>query len=123
MRLRGVLLTSAMAGMFATGCATAIDRVTAPTTIEPSAPSTGDRDPRPPATPIAPPVETCDASKAQTAIGQRASAALLERARVAAEAKTARFLRPNEAVTLEYLGSRLNLGLNERDVVRSVTCG
>jgi hypothetical protein len=57
------------------------------------------------------------------AIGQRATPALLERARVAATASTARFIRPNEAITMEYNGSRLNLYLNERDVVRGVICG
>lgn len=60
---------------------------------------------------------------AQWAIGEAKSDALLERARVAAGAGSARFLRPNEPVTLEYVGSRLNLGLDLRDLVRTVVCG
>jgi Peptidase inhibitor I78 family len=66
---------------------------------------------------------TCNAAKAQWAIGQRASSDLLERARNAAEAKVARFLRPNEAITLEFSPVRLNLGLDQKNVVTSVTCG
>lgn len=74
--------------------------------------------PQPPLTPV-----ICDAGRAQFALGQRASDELLERARLAAGAATARFIRPDEAVTLEFLGSRLNLGLDARDVVRAVSCG
>jgi hypothetical protein len=66
---------------------------------------------------------TCNAAKAQWAIGQRASSNLLERARNAAQAKVARFLRPNEAITLEFSPVRLNLGLDQKNVVTSVTCG
>lgn len=80
--------------------------------------------PQPPNSP-APPVAsgTCDPSKARWAIGRRASDELLERARVSAGADSARFLRPNQPVTLEFMGGRLNLGLDARDVVRSVGCG
>jgi hypothetical protein len=48
---------------------------------------------------------------------------VLERARVSAGAESARFLRPNQPVTMEFLRSRLNLGLDARDIVRSVVCG
>ena len=73
----------------------------------------------------APPVTSgsCDHTKAQWAIGRPASDELLERARVSAGADSARFLRPNQPVTLEFLGGRLNLGLDARDVVRSAVCG
>lgn len=78
----------------------------------------------PPISP-APPVTSgsCDGAKAQWAVGHAASDELLERARVSAGADSARFLRPNQPVTLEFLGGRLNLGLDARDVVRSVVCG
>jgi hypothetical protein len=59
----------------------------------------------------------------QWTIGEPASSELLEHARLAAGAASARFLRPNQAITMEYLGSRLNLGLDERDIVRSAVCG
>jgi Peptidase inhibitor I78 family len=83
----------------------------------------GGRAPVPPTRPLQPPTASCDATKAQFAIGQAASSDLLERARRAAGAGSARFLRPNQPITMEYLGSRLNLNLNERDVVNGASCG
>lgn len=61
--------------------------------------------------------------KAQFAMGQAASDPLLERARVAAGAEIARYLRPGQPVTLEFNASRLNLGLDDRDRVNSISCG
>jgi len=69
------------------------------------------------------PIAVCDATKVQFAVASPASPDLLERARLAAHATTARFLRPNQAITLEFLASRLNLNLNERDIVLSGYCG
>jgi peptidase inhibitor I78 family protein len=63
------------------------------------------------------------ATEAQWAIGERAGNGVLERARIAAGASTARFLLPNQVITMEYLGSRLNLELDDRQVVRAVRCG
>jgi hypothetical protein len=77
-----------------------------------------------PSPPIAPSAaDSCVAAAAQSAVGQRANEALLESARVAARARVARFLRPNQPVTMEFNGSRLNLDLDEREVVRGVSCG
>lgn len=122
MRVRTILLTSVMAmGLFADACATVTERGTAPTSVEPS--SGQSREGPIPPIPNPPLSEDCDAAKAQWAVGERASSEILERARVAAQAKSARFLRPNQPITMEYSGSRLNLELNEQDVVRSVRCG
>jgi len=107
MHWRSVLLLSVLAGCLTTGC-----RGTTPTS-----PSSASASTPPPAS------GSCDATRPQWAIGKPASAALLEQARVAADAETARFLRPNQPITLEYLGSRLNLGLDARDVVVAVVCG
>jgi hypothetical protein len=76
-----------------------------------------------PVSPTPPLSVTCDASAAKWAIGEPASDDLLERARVAAGARLARFLRPNQPITLEYLGWRLNLGLDTEDIVKGVVCG
>jgi Peptidase inhibitor I78 family len=73
--------------------------------------------------PRAPATARCSAAKAQWAVGERAIAELLEQARVAAAAGSARFLRPSEPVTMEYLDARLNLGLDAKDVVRTAVCG
>jgi hypothetical protein len=75
----------------------------------------------PPSTP--PGSATCNAPKAQFAVGQPASSDLLERARMAAEAASARFLRPNQPITMEFSPSRLNLSLDPRDVVLGASCG
>ena len=125
MQWRTWLFTSLTAGiLFASGCATVTENGTTPT--QPSTPqpppTSVDRGSIPPGS--SPPLSAeCDATKAQWSIGERASNELLERARVAAQAGTARFLRPNQAITMEYSSSRLNLELNEQDVVRGVRCG
>ena len=103
MRLRAMLLIGVLsAGCVTTACTTASPTLTAPTP---------------------PGATTCDPTLARWAIGERASSGLLEAARVAAGAAVARFLRPNQVITMEYLGSRLNLNLDAQDIVRSVTCG
>jgi hypothetical protein len=128
MHWRSVILPSVLAA----GCLTGACRETTPTS--PSSTGGGGSSqqslpissrPAPQPNPPAPPPASgsCDASKAQWAIGQPAGDALLERARVDAGAESARFLRPNQPITTEYLGSRLNLGLDGRDIVRSVSCG
>jgi hypothetical protein len=81
------------------------------------------RPPQPPRPDPPPATGTCIASQAQWAVGEPASAALLDRARRDATASVARFIRPNEAITMEYSPARLNLYLDEHDVVRSAVCG
>ncbi len=121
MRWRNVLIAS----LLAAGCVTSACGKTAPPSPSPvteAGSSQGSR-PQPPNPPPPSTPGSCEAAKAQWAIGEPASDALLERARVNAGARSARFLRPNQPVTLEYLSSRLNLGLDARDVVRAVVCG
>ena len=81
------------------------------------------RPPQPPGPEPPPATGTCVVEQAQWAIGRPASSSLLERARVDATASIARFIRPNEAITMEYSPARLNLYLDEQDVVRGVVCG
>jgi Peptidase inhibitor I78 family len=65
----------------------------------------------------------CNASRAEWAVGQAASDALLDKARQAAGASTARFLLPNQPITMEFLATRLNLELDARNIVLSLRCG
>jgi hypothetical protein len=116
--------------VLAAGCVTSACREAAPSSLSPvkdpsQSGAIGSPTAPRPADPPSPPLATggCDASKALWTVGQPASREVLERARVDAGAESARFLRPNDPVTMEYLGSRLNLGLDARDVVRSVVCG
>lgn len=65
----------------------------------------------------------CDAAGGQFAVGQQAAAALLEQAKSKAGAQEARFLGPNDAVTLEYRSTRLNLNTDASGRVVRVNCG
>jgi hypothetical protein len=65
----------------------------------------------------------CEAKAAEFAIGKPASPALLEQARTRAGAQNARFLSPNDMVTLEYRSDRLNLNTDASRVVTRVNCG
>jgi hypothetical protein len=121
--IRKVLMASVLTVTLSTIACTGNDGgVTSPTSAGSSSGS-ADRGPASPPRPYPPASDSCDATKAHFAIGSAASDELLERARVAAEAAQARFLRPNEPITMEFLGSRLNLNLNERGMVASTYCG
>ncbi|MEB0047554.1 MULTISPECIES: I78 family peptidase inhibitor [unclassified Pseudomonas] len=65
----------------------------------------------------------CEAKAAEFAIGQKASSELLEQARARAGAQNARFLKPNDMVTLEYRSDRLNLNTDNNLVVMHINCG
>lgn len=65
----------------------------------------------------------CDAAAAQFAIGQQASAALMAQAKSKAGAQDARFLSPNDMVTLEYRSDRVNLNTDATGKVTRVNCG
>ncbi|MQA30600.1 MAG: hypothetical protein GEU82_12325 [Luteitalea sp.] len=115
MHARAVFLASVLTvSSLTSACGGKADVVTAPTSVRPVQPTP----------PVFPPADgSCVGTEAQWAIGQRASDDLLNRARVAASAALARFLHPNQPITMEYSGSRLNLELDEREVVRAVRCG
>jgi hypothetical protein len=66
---------------------------------------------------------SCKPEPAQQYVGQKATADVVEAARVASGAKTARVLTPDMMVTMEYSGDRLNLHTNADNVVASVNCG
>lgn len=121
MDLRTRMIAVLLAGGLTAACAspTNADRNNA---LESSA-NTSTRGPLLPTAPPPAPSGSCDATKAQFALGERASQALLDRARTAAGADVARFLRPNEAITLEFSPGRLNLSVDTKDVVHSVSCG
>ncbi len=65
----------------------------------------------------------CEAKAAEFTIGKKASPELLEQARTRAGAQNARFLKPNDMVTLEYRSDRLNLNTDNNLVVTRVNCG
>ncbi|MBZ9780855.1 hypothetical protein K9857_04715 [Pseudomonas sp. REP124] len=65
----------------------------------------------------------CEAKAAEFAVGKQASPELLEQARTRSGAQMARFLQPNDMITLEYRSDRLNLNTDASRVVIRVNCG
>ncbi|NYT36117.1 hypothetical protein ERD78_04475 [Allopusillimonas soli] len=66
--------------------------------------------------------DTCDADLAESAVGKKVSPDLIEQYRKAAHAKQARALRPHDVITMEYNPQRLNLKVDDQDIVVSVNC-
>jgi len=65
----------------------------------------------------------CEAKAAEFTLGKQASPQLLEEARKRAGAQNARFLQPDDMVTLEYRSDRLNLNTDAGHIVTRVNCG
>jgi hypothetical protein len=83
-----------------------------------------------PAPPVEPPAQTppvaegnCSAEAAGDLVGKPYSAEAVEKARLASGSKTVRVIRPGMAVTMDYRIDRLNIDLDEKDVVTRVHCG
>ena len=130
---RVVLAVFVLASCLAVACSSSGPEITAPAPPDSGGSTQQPPDtvpPRPPQPPVPPgpqpPLpehpERCDDRKAQWALGEIGNQDLLERARQAAGAEFARFLRLGQSVTLEYRVGRLNLALDDRDIVRNVQC-
>lgn len=65
----------------------------------------------------------CDAAPAQFALGQTQTAPLVEEVRQKSGALMARVLRPNQAVTMEFSGDRVNVVVDAANKVTAVRCG
>lgn len=70
-----------------------------------------------------PPVGTCDASQVEGLVGQPYSEELAEQARQDAGAAQVRMLKPNQPITMEFLGERLNIEVDDKNLVSGVRCG
>lgn len=94
----------------------------APPTIAaaPEAPMTA-----PPMSDPLPPTEmTCDAERAKPgAIGKTATEAVVEQARMDAGARMARVIPPDMMVTMEFIEGRLNIDVDDDNVIINVRCG
>lgn len=66
---------------------------------------------------------SCNADAARSIVGQTASADVVEQARTAAGADTARTLKPGQATTMEFKGDRLNIDVDANNKVTNVRCG
>jgi hypothetical protein len=66
---------------------------------------------------------TCNVDAAKSFKGQKVSDALAEQARSAAGAASVRVIRPNQPVTMDYRGDRLNVITDDADMISEVNCG
>ncbi|WP_263262075.1 I78 family peptidase inhibitor [Pseudomonas sp. RIT-PI-S] len=65
----------------------------------------------------------CNAEGAQFAVGQQASAALLEQAKARSGSLMGRILGPHDAVTMDYRSERLNLNADDSGKIIRANCG
>jgi hypothetical protein len=65
----------------------------------------------------------CNVDNLSGVLGQSASAALIEQVQRQAHAKTLRVLAPGDAATMDYNPQRLNIDIDESEVIIRLTCG
>jgi len=66
---------------------------------------------------------TCNVDAAKAFKGQKATDSLADQARAAAGAASVRVIRPNQPVTMDYRGDRLNVITDDADMITEVNCG
>jgi Peptidase inhibitor I78 family len=69
------------------------------------------------------PEKSCDAAPAQGLVGETESDVVARKAQQLSGAKTVRWLRPGQIVTMEYRADRLNLVLDGQNRISAVRCG
>ncbi|MEX6503546.1 I78 family peptidase inhibitor [Pseudomonas zhanjiangensis] len=74
--------------------------------------------------PAAAPVDhDCRAEAVPGLLGKQATAERVEQARLQTGAKSVRVLAPGDAVTLDYNRHRLNIDIDEAEMIRRISCG
>lgn len=73
--------------------------------------------------PYPPQAMQCDAEGARWAIGQAATPDVVERVRVDTHSRVVRVIHPGQAVTMDFSAERVNIHVNERNAITSITCG
>jgi hypothetical protein len=76
-----------------------------------------------PAQPVAEITGDCNVENLQGVLGQNASAELIQQVQQQANAKTLRVLAPGDAATMDYNPQRLNIDIDESEVIIRLTCG
>jgi len=71
----------------------------------------------------APPVGNCDATQVQSLVGQAYTDKIGSQAQQAASAKQLRVLKPNDMTTMEFVGERLNIEVDEKGAISGLRCG
>ncbi len=65
----------------------------------------------------------CDDSKAQTAVGQTATQAVVDKIIADTGSRNARVIKPDHAVTMDYREDRVNINVDANNVITAVKCG
>ncbi|MFG0722089.1 I78 family peptidase inhibitor [Pseudomonas sp. GLN_6] len=65
----------------------------------------------------------CNVEPVHGVLGQTASSELIEQVQQQANAKTLRVLAPGDAATMDYNPQRLNIDIDESEVIIRLTCG
>ncbi|AOE84981.1 I78 family peptidase inhibitor [Pseudomonas sp. TCU-HL1] len=116
MYVKPITLSLALAGLLLAGCSST-DKPAAPAAAAPAAMQES-------ASATAPSFGgTCDSAAVAALVGKTANLALVDQAKRQSGAETARVLRPHDAVTMDYNSRRLNIDVDETDVVKQFTCG
>lgn len=67
---------------------------------------------------------TCNAAPAKASlVGKTADAATVEQAKTSAGGHTVRVLKPGQMITKEYLDGRVNVHVDENNVIVDIGCG
>jgi type IV pilus biogenesis protein CpaD/CtpE len=114
---------AALLSLTVAGCARD-DAATTATTPDATAPVDATPPPVDPgATDIPPAMGACNADAVQSLVGQPSSDALTEQARVDSGAASVRVLSPGDAATMDYREDRLNIDLDDNNVIQALRCG
>lgn len=80
----------------------------------------------PPVVDYAPPMAgamKCNASKGQAAVGQTATQSVVDKVIADTGSRTARVIKPGQAVTMDYRDERVNINVDSKNVITSIKCG
>jgi Peptidase inhibitor I78 family len=68
-------------------------------------------------------VGDCSAAAAQSLIGQPGTSETAQQALKVTKSKSVRWLRPGMAVTMDYRSDRLNITLDDQNLITRINCG
>ncbi|MEO6365836.1 MAG: I78 family peptidase inhibitor [Luteimonas sp.] len=80
----------------------------------------------PPSSSVSPPMAGtmhCDDSKGQSAVGQTATQAVVDKVIAETGSRDARVIKPGQAVTMDYREDRVNINVDANNLIGSVKCG
>ncbi len=117
-------LAASLAALLSLGLA-ACSRDAAETTPEVGAPEANAAPATDPAAIDTPPdmVGPCSADVVQSYIGQEATEEAIEQARVDSGSATVRALKPGDAATMDFRPDRLDIALDENNIIQTLRCG